>query len=180
MIARAFGWYGKWISVKNVHFCTHLTAKVKQRCNRLVIRKKSMLGAVSRCIRISDRCLSRLHRKLLEKLFRTSAKNISERIWNKMTQCALVCGNLLTRTWCFFGFLGALLYFPQTGGLTHLSVFSVAFPDHKMRLLIIIAPGILVIWAVTNPSTNRAKHGLTLVIKWLSVCQTWQNADTRD
>jgi hypothetical protein len=40
--------------------------------------------------------------------------------------------------------------------MTPLCVFFNAFTGHKMRVHHITAPGILVIWAVTHPSTNRA------------------------
>jgi hypothetical protein len=43
-----------------------------------------------------------------------------------------------------------------------------------MQVHLLTAPGILVIWAVTHPSTNRAQRCLTLVIKWVPVCPTWQ------
>jgi hypothetical protein len=40
------------------------------------------------------------------------------------------------------------------------------------------APGVLVIWAVTHPSTDRAQQSLTSVIKWVPVCPTWQDASS--
>jgi hypothetical protein len=36
-----------------------------------------------------------------------------------------------------------------------------------MRVHLLTAPGILVIWVVTHPSTNRAQHCLTSVFKWV-------------
>jgi hypothetical protein len=45
-----------------------------------------------------------------------------------------------------------------------------------MRVHLLTAPGILVIWAVTHPSTNRAQCCLTLVIKRVPVCPTWLDA----
>jgi hypothetical protein len=45
-----------------------------------------------------------------------------------------------------------------------------------MRVHLLTAPGILVMWAVTYPSTSRAQRCLTLVIKWVSVYPTWQDA----
>jgi hypothetical protein len=49
---------------------------------------------------------------------------------------------------------------------------------HKMHLL--TAPSLLVIWAVTHPSTNRAQRCLTLVIKWVPVCPTWHDTAFSD
>jgi hypothetical protein len=46
----------------------------------------------------------------------------------------------------------------------------------KCRVTLLTAPGILVIWVVTHPSTNRAQCCLTSVIKRVPVCPTWQNA----
>jgi hypothetical protein len=58
-----------------------------------------------------------------------------------------------------------------------LGVFSDAFQGHKMRVHLLTAPSILVIWPVTHPSTNGAQQCLTLVIKWVPVCPTGQDAD---
>jgi hypothetical protein len=70
---------------------------------------------------------------------------------------------------------GVLRYFIQTGVIAPLSVFSDPFPGNKMPVHLLTAPRILFIWAVTHPSTNRAQHCLTSVIKWLPVCLTWQD-----
>jgi hypothetical protein len=61
-------------------------------------------------------------------------------------------------------------------GITSLSVFFDAFPGHKMLVHLLTAPGILVIWAVTHPSTNRAQRCLTSEIKRVPVCPAWHNA----
>jgi hypothetical protein len=45
--------------------------------------------------------------------------------------------------------LGVLRYFMQTGGITPLGVFSDALPGHNMRIHLLNAPNILVIWPVT-------------------------------
>jgi hypothetical protein len=45
----------------------------------------------------------------------------------------------------------------------------------KMREHLLTAPGIIVIWVVTHTSTNRAQRCLTLVIKWVPECPTWQD-----
>jgi hypothetical protein len=74
-------------------------------------------------------------------------------------------------------YCGVLRYFTLTDGITTLGVFSNTFPDHKMRVHLLTAPGLLVIWAVTHPSTNRSHRCLTSVIKWVPVCQTWQDAN---
>jgi hypothetical protein len=42
-------------------------------------------------------------------------------------------------------------------------------PGHKMRVYLPTAPVTLVIWVVTHPSTIRAQHCLTSVIKWALV-----------
>jgi hypothetical protein len=42
-----------------------------------------------------------------------------------------------------------------------------AFPLQKMRVNLLTAPGILVIWTVTYPSTKLAQRCFTLVIKWV-------------
>jgi hypothetical protein len=41
----------------------------------------------------------------------------------------------------------------QTGGITHLGVFSDTFPGHKIQVHLLTALGILVIWGLTHPST---------------------------
>jgi hypothetical protein len=41
-------------------------------------------------------------------------------------------------------------------GITHFGVFTDTFTGHKMRLHLLKAPDMLVIWAVTHPRTNRA------------------------
>jgi hypothetical protein len=56
---------------------------------------------------------------------------------------------------------GILRYFTQTGAITPPGVFSSAFPGHMMRVHLLKAHGILVMWAVTQPSTNRAQRCLT-------------------
>jgi hypothetical protein len=66
--------------------------------------------------------------------------------------------------------------FTQRGGTTPLGVFYDAFADHKMRVHFLTASGILIIWGVTHPSTIRAQRCLTLVITWILVCPTWQDA----
>jgi hypothetical protein len=53
---------------------------------------------------------------------------------------------------------------------------SYASPGLTMREYLLTAPGILVIWRVTHPGTNRAQHCLTSVIKWVPVCPRWQDA----
>jgi hypothetical protein len=65
-------------------------------------------------------------------------------------------------------------YFLQTGGITSLAVFSDPFPGQKMQVHLLTAPVILVIWAFIHPSTNRAQRCLSSVIKWVTVCPTWQ------
>jgi hypothetical protein len=45
-----------------------------------------------------------------------------------------------------------------------------------MRVNLLTAPDMIVIWAVTHQSTNRAQSCLTLEIKWVPVCQTCQDA----
>jgi hypothetical protein len=45
-----------------------------------------------------------------------------------------------------------------------------------MQVHLQTAPGILVIYAVTPLRTNRTQRCLTLVIKWVPVCPTWQDA----
>jgi hypothetical protein len=77
---------------------------------------------------------------------------------------------------CLFLSGGILRYFTLTGGITSLGVFSDAFPGHKMRVHLLPAPGILVIWVVTHPSNIWPHCCLTSVIKWVPVCQTWQDA----
>jgi hypothetical protein len=62
---------------------------------------------------------------------------------------------------------GVLQYFTHTGKITPLGVVSDAFPGNKMWVHLLTAPCILVIWAVTHPSTNRTQRCLTLVIKWV-------------
>jgi hypothetical protein len=42
--------------------------------------------------------------------------------------------------------------------LLSIGVFSDDFPGHKMRVHFLTAPGILVIWAVTYPSTKRVQR----------------------
>jgi hypothetical protein len=71
---------------------------------------------------------------------------------------------------------GVLPYFTQTGGITPLGVFSNALPGNKMRVHLLTASGTLVIWAVLHPITIRAQRCLTLVIKCVPVCPTWQDA----
>jgi hypothetical protein len=61
--------------------------------------------------------------------------------------------------------------FTQTGGITLFGVFSDAFSGHKMQVLLLTCTGILVIWVITI----RAQRYLTLVIKWVAVCPTWQD-----
>jgi hypothetical protein len=56
---------------------------------------------------------------------------------------------------------------------------SYADPGLKMQEHLLTAPGILVICVVTHPRTNPTRCCLTLVIKWVPVCSTCQDAVQR-
>jgi hypothetical protein len=82
---------------------------------------------------------------------------------------------------CNFSFFGILRYFTQTGGITSCSVFADAFPGHKMQVHLLRAPGILIIWVVTNgrvsekprrlPRHQRAQaHNSTHTVSTLVLC----------
>jgi hypothetical protein len=45
-----------------------------------------------------------------------------------------------------------------------------------MQVHFLAAPIVIFIWMVTHPSTNRAQNCLTLMIKWVVVCTTLQDA----
>jgi hypothetical protein len=53
---------------------------------------------------------------------------------------------------------------------------SYADPGLKMRKLLPTAPGILGIWVVYLSMYNRDQHCLTLVMKWVPICPTRQDA----
>jgi hypothetical protein len=77
-----------------------------------------------------------------------SSRRMNWAVWQKFN---FAVGPLFS----IFSF-GFCQYLTQTGGITPLSVFSDAFPDHKMRVHLLTAPCILVIWAFTPPSTKGA------------------------
>jgi hypothetical protein len=71
---------------------------------------------------------------------------------------------------CFLGFFAFILRnnitcdkLTKSFGMRYFTLY--ADPGLKMQEYLLTAPGILVIWAVTHPSTNRAQHCLTSVIK---------------
>jgi hypothetical protein len=67
----------------------------------------------------------------------------------------------------FFVFLDSFCDISRRQVEKLLSLFSHAFPGLKMWEHLLTEPSILVIWAVTYPSTNLAQRCMTLVIKVL-------------